>query len=213
MSTKSSTTRSPVVIEGSFAPRWATLHARLVGITPLLMHSPQSMKATKTGPSKAKKVIPTPEDEAEASAYRDGSGQLVMPTKNIYRSITEAGSKIQNPDNKRATLKKVFGAALIPPAAESFPLSDPDTGELLNEYEIDVQRVVIQRAAIMRARPRFDRWAICVQVCYDEEVLPQPETVATALSLAGQMIGLGDFRPEKGGFYGRFAVDSIEVER
>ena len=213
MSTKTKTKREPIIIPGNFAPSWATLHAELIGLTPLLMHSPQAMKATAKGPAKSKKEIPTPEIEAERAAYRDADGQLVMPAKNVYRSLAEAGTQLKNPDNKRATLKKVFGAALMPPMVEAFPLIDPDTGELLSEYEIDIQRVVVQRAAVMRARPRFDKWALRVEVVYDEEVIPEPETVATGLSIAGQKIGLGDFRPEKGGFYGRFTVGSIEVER
>lgn len=204
----------PVIVPDDFSIDEAILHADLIGVTPLLMHSTAGMGVKDDAVKKAKKEIPLPADEAERSTYRMPTGELYMPVQNVYRAIMEAGAKIGNPDNKRATMKKPLSAALLPPAELGWKLIDPDTGELLTDYEVDVRRVMVQRQGVMRARPRFDRWALHVEIHYDQAVLTDPRLIATALATAGQVIGIGDFRPEKGGgSFGRFTATNIAVDR
>jgi hypothetical protein len=205
--------RVPVVMEHEFTPDYATLYARLVGVTPLLMHSPAGMvRGSDTDVKKAGKNIPSAEDEAELGAYRDAKGQLAMPEKNVRRAIVEGGSFLQDPTNPRAKLKKLFGGSVLPGDLSHFAMLDPKTNKPLKTYEVDIQRVVIMRAGIMRARPRFDEWAIQIEIMYDRGLIKDPAWLGHGLGLAGQKIGLGDWRPEKGGSYGRFIVEDLQVD-
>lgn len=57
--------------------------------------------------------------------------------------------------------------------------------------------------------PRIDDWAgrVTFHVIDDEIVKPVFEQVA---GYAGQLVGIGRFRPEKGGFYGRFEAKLVD---
>lgn len=198
----------------------AQITCRLVGVTPLLMHRPGSMQASTgaVGKTNAKR-IPTPDEECEMAVYRDPDmGYLFAPARWITRSLTESGKQFTNPQNKKSTLMRVFAAAILPPPVLGFPLSDPATGEFITEYAQDIQRVVVMRAAVMRARPRIDEWAVDLALGIDRgalninnSLLDTGKLLLEALTHAGSKQGLGDFRPEKGGSYGRFKVENFAI--
>lgn len=71
--------------------------------------------------------------------------------------------------------------------------------------------VVVQRARILRTRAKFDLpWSLAFTVELNSE-LAGNEELARWLEIAGDRVGLGDWRPEKSGTYGRFRLDSIEA--
>lgn len=85
--------------------------------------------------------------------------------------------------------------------------------EPITEYEIDVRRCIVQRQGVMRARPLIDLpWACVAEFEYDAGLgTAEGEPVAVklylqALGYAGQIVGIGNYRPERGGRFGKFAV-------
>lgn len=57
--------------------------------------------------------------------------------------------------------------------------------------------------------PRIDKWSGEITFIIFDDVIP--ESVFTqVLKSAGLLVGIGRFRPEKRGFYGRFQVDAIQ---
>lgn len=195
----------------------AQISAKITGLTPILQHRPGSMMAA-TGEVKksSEKRIPTPEEECEAAVYRNEDGILYIPSQWIVRAMVESGKGFQNPQNRRATMMKPLAAALVPPPVLGFPLFDQESEEPIREYEIDIQRVVVQRNAVMRARPRIDSWEAFVNIGLDLAVLGGDLTgaaklLSAVLAHAGSKQGLGDNRPERGGSYGRFQVSQFSV--
>ena len=70
---------------------------------------------------------------------------------------------------------------------------------------LDLQSVVVNRARIVRARPRFDSWSLeFVIQCIDERI--DESRISDVLIEAGCYHGIGDFRPR----YGRFTLESFE---
>ena len=69
--------------------------------------------------------------------------------------------------------------------------------------------VVVQRNRILRTRAKFDEWAVTFTVEADDELVDERQ-LGVWLDIAGRRIGLGNWRPEKSGHYGRFALESIE---
>jgi hypothetical protein len=59
-------------------------------------------------------------------------------------------------------------------------------------------------------RPRFDDWRLDLTL-HIERDLWSPAQVRDLITTAGQRVGLGDFRPERGGPFGRFAIESWEA--
>ena len=70
--------------------------------------------------------------------------------------------------------------------------------------------VVVQRARILRTRAKFDEWACTFVVEVDDELVDKPQ-LEQWLDIGGRRIGLGDWRPQKSGHYGRFEVKEIKA--
>ncbi len=69
--------------------------------------------------------------------------------------------------------------------------------------------VVVQRKRRPRTRAQFNLpWECTFKVDFDEELVDHSR-LERWLDIAGRRIGLGDWRPEKSGSFGRFKVVSI----
>ena len=62
----------------------------------------------------------------------------------------------------------------------------------------------------MAHRPRFDEWRVSFTLEVDETLFSEA-LVRELLDIAGKRIGLGDFRPERKGPFGRFRTDAWRV--
>lgn len=177
-----------------------TIKVELTGKTPILMNNPASMLIEK----KARKMTDTynPEDDAKKTAYLDKKGNLYVPSRCIYSMII-SGAKMYK-DKKQSMASLLAGTIRIEPM------------EILlgtKKYEIDIQRVVIQRAAIMKARARLDDWKINFDLIYDDNFIGNPGILKQILEDAGSRIGLLDYRPQKKGSYGTFLVTGFKEEK
>ena len=173
---------------------------RVESVTPLLMNSPQGM-IPNPGPT-TRKSIPSPADEAEMGAYRNVYGNLCFPTA-AFRGATLGAAKGRKVG--RSFLTSVLAGSLFP-YDEMTNLMDTQTGKPLEKYEVDTRRCVLQgKSAIMRSRPKINQWTADVHFEYDEEFVDE-EIVREMLAIGGRSVGVGNYRPEKRGPFGRFSV-------
>ena len=189
-----------------------TLNVRITGVTPLLMHSARGAnpldpmtKAHKQLTSKRKKT----DDDHEAIArsewrmglyYNEQSG-VYLPTMNIRASLI-AGAKF----NKLGMAVK---RSTILTESES-PLQydgprDPD-GLFDDGRFVNCMAVGVGKARLMRTRPIFPEWKLDFELVYVEDQIERDQLLQ-AFENAGKLIGLGDFRPECGGSFGRYKVE------
>ena len=68
---------------------------------------------------------------------------------------------------------------------------------------------VVQRSRVLRTRAKFDEWSVVFVIDTDPELVDL-EKLTSWLDIAGRRIGVGDWRPQKSGHYGRFQVETIE---
>jgi hypothetical protein len=183
----------------------AVIRYRITGISPLLMDNAASMLTPKPVGARAK-AIPTPETEAESGAYRLPDGALYFPTLAFRQALIDAGTGRRI--GKRGATSVLSGTVFLPDGVGlETPLVDPDTSEPLHNYVVDIQRAVIRttKAGVARARPRLDRWAADIGFEYDDSFFPG-ELLTEVFTLAGTTIGVGNYRPQKRGIFGRFQV-------
>jgi hypothetical protein len=178
------------------------------GLSPLLMHNPASMLVVDENAGKATtraKKIPPPDIEAEAAAYRNEDGTLYFPSIGCKRGtlLASTGKKIGKLAAARLVRAGLFEAE------ERIHLYHPETKEPLRNYEIFAASVVIMKARVIHHRPRLWPWAGTVMFEINDDFLA-PEHVFDLLGQAGLLAGLGDWRPEKGGRYGRYEVINYE---
>lgn len=184
-----------------------TVVFHVVGESPILMHSTKGMVRQPDKPAVTTgKKIPSAKDEAEMNAYRDDSGTLYIPCIAFRQALVSAG--------KNRKIGKQFATTLLKGSVmdrdRRSPLVHPATGEIIAEYEIDQRSVVISSARVMRARPRIEFWAAEVPLDYDEDQI-DPDIIEQFLKQAGIRVGVLDYRVEKGGWFGRFAVTGFVV--
>lgn len=177
------------------------LHKRsIVGISPLLMNNPATMKPTTRGETLGTN-IPTPEAEAKAKVYRLESGGLCIPASWITGAMQMAskGRKIG-----KFTARAIVSGAVFT-TREFYPLIDPETSAPITEYVVDARRVVVKGNGVIRGRPKILRWAVDVELEYDEELI-KPAVIDELLSIAGRVAGFGDYAPHDNGPFGRFKL-------
>jgi len=160
-----------------------------------------SGKATRT----VKVQEETPRDAAEKVAYRAPDNSLYFPAAAIMGMLRNAGS-YHKQKGSRKSVKYIIPAACRV-VGDTITFLDPHDLTPLKDYEVDSRPVVIPstKGRIMRHRPRLDAWAARFDFVIHEDVL-DPAFVHNLLVEGGQRIGIGDFRPEKGGGFGVFQV-------
>lgn len=208
---------------------------KVTGRTELLMHSSRLVNpmdpATKElaqAHAEWKRAKTDAAFEAMARAEFNGSmyhnegevgGTVIGPywsTDAFHACLKRAGAKVTK--TGRTTFKNFAAAGLLPQGGDENPLTyrgfKPGTpprslDALWAEPGYRFQRPVrVGAVQVIRTRPVFQSWRFDVPFLLDTEVLDLSD-LQRILVIAGQVVGLGDWRPEKGGRRGRFtaAVD------
>ena len=85
-------------------------------------------------------------------------------------------------------------------------------GESVEELSTKTQfvaPVVVGRKRILRTRAKFEcPWSVVGVADVDEELVDRDKLLAW-LALGGRRVGLGDWRPQTSGHYGRFDVEKV----
>lgn len=177
------------------------------GVTPLLMHAftdeAQMSASSGSRTSSAASDRGTPREVAETHVYKAADGEtVIIPQPNIAGCIISAGRFFKNGKSKITTQK----TSLIPAAVffddTEFPLDHEG-------WSVDTRAVRIPSTGgrIQRHRPIFDPWGVTFSVTLDTVTISE-RLFREIVDAAGKMVGLGDFRPETKGPFGRFVVTS-----
>jgi hypothetical protein len=174
-----------------------TYYVKIVGTKPLLMHAPVGLGDK---PTRRRGEHLDPKDEAEMCLYKDPQGRIVIPSVNVKACIRDAGC------NYRIKGRKSTFAAMIKAAIDirPFPYIPLIYGK---PWVVDVRPVVVQGNRILRARPRFDDWALAFEIVNSDPTIIHADTLERILEDAGKYYGLGDFRPE----FGTFRVEEFKI--
>jgi len=166
-------------------------------------------RVTSTSPS----AHEGPREDAERSCYRNGKGELYFPGAAIARLMREQGSSMKA-KGSRKSLKYIVPAAVIV-LDEMVTLFAKDRTTALTFFEVDSRRVVIPatKGAVMRHRARINEWSAAFTLRVNTSILDE-RIVRELVSGGGSCLGIGDFRPEKGGNFGLFDLVSwAEMDR
>jgi hypothetical protein len=176
-----------------------TIEVTIEGITPLLMnkfpdHDPNEVKPSIQNAEKG-----TPREQAEPKVYQNGHGPY-LPGPNIYAGLIEAG-KFHKVGKTKLTTQK---SSLVP---SGIFILDAECLIKPAKWEVDSRPVVIPSTGgrIICHRPRFDEWGTKFTVQYDDKVFSE-KLVRDLVDDLGGKLGLGDYRPQRKGPFGRFKV-------
>jgi len=175
----------------------------ITGISPLLQHRfpmPENGEAKK--PIRKNKEQQT--DDVEKSLYRLPDGTIIQPALHIITSMKKGAAKFQVPGSGKLTFKNIVGGGAVIITPESIP-------HKIQTYEIDRRPVVVPstKGRVVRERPVFNNWRLCFEVEFDESEISASD-IHEILAYAGRRVGIGDFRPERGGSFGRFVISEFK---
>ena len=189
------------------------------GLSPLIQHngaagldtrSPANIEKSHIAKKRGSNRTEADEDrlrqlECLTSLWLDGDGAPTVPEAAL-RAVIETGARKlkQGPQVREG---------LIVEAVERFGYDKEALGETAEELALKAQftvGVVVQRNRVLRTRAKFDEWQVTFRVEVDDELV-DADQLASWLDIGGRRIGLGDWRPEKSGHYGRFETVAIEA--
>lgn len=148
----------------------------------------------------------TPREQAEKKLYSDTEGNLYLPSSMLFAAIVDAGKFHKIGRNKVTTQK----SSLVP---AGLSIDEMITTFDNKEWEVDSRSVVIPATGgrIMCHRPRLDKWNLSFTLDIDTTMF-DPRFVRILIDDAGKKCGLGDYRPNRKGPFGKFVVVSWTEE-
>lgn len=179
------------------------VEVEIQGVTPLLMSKFNGEDLI----SSSRDKNATPREEADRSAYKLEDGTLYLPGTMIFSSIISAGVFSKLGKNKVTTMK----TSLIP-AGITMVTTECFLGT--KDYEVDSQSVVIPATGgrVMKHRPRLDEWKTNFVIDVDTGMFSEKMT-RQIIDDAGMKCGVGAFRPNRKGPYGKFKVVKWNVKK
>lgn len=180
------------------------------GTTPLLCNKftdAAMMAATNGSRSSAIGDRGTPREQAESKLYVGHDGKFIIPQPNVLRCIIDGGKFFKAGKSKVTTIK----SSLIPSCVDIQCIEVPIRHK--EPWEVDARAVRIPSTGgrILCYRPCFNDWALDFTVFLDTEIMTA-KLFREIVDAAGKRIGLGDFRPDCKGPFGKFVVTSWVVE-
>jgi len=172
----------------------------ITGITPLLQNKPEEYGFDIQWIEK--QASTNWEGEALKKLYVNTDGEIYQPSTHIERALIEAGKKIKMKGAGKSNYSKYFGSMINVEEAEILHIKP--------KYEIFKALVVIPstKGRIMRYRPLFKEWKLVFNISFEDEI--SSDVLKEALEIAGRYVGIGDWRPEKKGKFGKFQVTSFQ---
>lgn len=178
-------------------PDIQTVTIRITGISPLISHA-WSQKAIQMMLNKqlkkatAGREAKDPQADFEASLYPHPDGGHGFPATAFKNAMVRAGTYT---DEKMTFLR---GAFYVVGQDDMVKIDGTPTPRE------DMVRVGMGTADI-RYRGEFKTWSADLVIQFNAKAI-SPEKIANLISVAGFSVGVGDWRPEKDGSFGRWTI-------
>ena len=181
------------------------------GVSPLLMHAdrasdPLSQDAKWLSEISGKRrktetdIKELARREFHCSLYLDTAGRPTIPVDNVHACFYAAA--------KRRKEGPLFSGSFTVSKVK-FDYDGPDEPDTLWEQQdtfVDRRSVKIGTSRVIRTRATFPDWSLTVEAEHDPDVADLFH-IAQWAEIAGARIGLCDYRPQRGGLFGRFEAE------
>ena len=149
----------------------------------------------------------SPHEQAEQKLYIGLDGEPMIPQPNLLRCIIDAGKYFKNGKSKVTTQKSSIISACVEIEGIEIPIEHKEP------WDVDTRAVRIPSTGgrILAHRPCFNDWKLTFSLSVDTEMMPL-KFLREIIDAAGKRIGLGDFRPDCKGPFGKFVVISWTEE-
>lgn len=182
---------------------YQSLSFGIVSVSPLVMHqwtdkARRALREKHAGRKTKEREKRDPQAEADAATYKCEDGTPGIPAIAFKSSLISAAHKDLGIE-KTLIRKAVFTG-----------LADPQQLLPITFERMEVREDLVRVGAgqpDLRYRPYFFNWK-CSMVLQFEPSMVRIEDLLSLIDRAGLSVGIGEWRPEKGGEYGRFKIDA-----
>jgi hypothetical protein len=182
-----------------------TLSVPIVGLAPLIVHkfsekAKRQMLDAMQG-RKTPKEPKNPEADYEAAFYRLDDGTYGFPVI-AFKAATVGAARFYGKSISMTALRQFVFFDGEFSKEDGQKLARIDGSPRMRE---DVVRVGMG-GSDLRYRPEFTEWATRLDVTYVKSMLTR-ESVLSLIEAGGLGVGVGEWRPEKKGDFGTYAID------
>ena len=182
----------------------AMLRVPIVGCSPLVVHrfdekALRMLEDIHRG-VKSPKEIRDPQGDYERSMYRFADGRYAFPVV-AFKAATVRAARFYGKAVSMASLRQlVFFTGEQGPDGQQY-------AEIVGEPKMRQDVVRVRNGGTdLRYRAEFPEWRTELTVVYIASVIDK-NSVLSLVDAAGVGVGVGEWRPEKGGNFGTFQID------
>lgn len=126
-----------------------------------------------------------------------------IPAVYLKNSLSEASKQFKIIGKGKSTYSKLV-ASTVDVSPDMIPLNS-------GEYEVFRISAVnpMTKGRMMTERPRYNKWSATFEIIINDSAVPI-SVLNEILEQAGKYVGIGDWRPEKKGMYGKFMITSFK---
>lgn len=186
------------------------IQCRIEGTTPLLCNrfteaAQQSATSGTTTSTVGDKG--SPQEIAVQKLYLDADETPCIPQPNVFRAILDAGKFFKAGKSKVTTQKSSLIPSCLDVEGVMFPIYHQDP------WTVDTRPVRIPSTGgrVLSHRPCFNDWALEFEMTLDTTVM-SAKLLREIVDKSGKAIGLGDYRPDCKGPFGKFVVTKWDVK-
>lgn len=176
------------------------INVKVEGVSPLLYNRFRDIQIE----GKSRKRTGTPSEQDIHEKLYELDGVPYIPAVYFRNCFVEASKQFKIVGKGKSTYSKLVGATV-----EVMP------EVIMNNHKWVVFRVPavnpMTKGRMMVSRPRMDKWGCEFEVILNDDAV-SPVVIKEILEQAGKYVGIGDWRPEKKGIFGKFQVVKFDVQ-
>ena len=179
-----------------------TVEVKIKGLSPVILHRWSDKAREEMLNKQMKKTTPKeakdPREQYEESVYKTDDGVPGFPADGFKKAMVRGAKAL------KLVMKDMKGAIFV--LGKYSSKEDRELVPLDGELSMREDTVRLQDGtADIRFRGQVANWEATLQISYNAGVVSFDQIV-NMLQAAGFGVGIGDWRPEKDGMFGRFEV-------
>ena len=187
-------------------PKIRELSLRVTGKSGLICHhfgekSRKQIQDTQSKVAKGPKEARDPQAEYEGAFYKLENGGYGFTCAGFKKSAIRAAKLLDGVNMTDA--RQMFFVE-----ADDRDTTGVDCVRIEHDEAPEMRTDTVRLAkgvSDLRYRPEFRNWSCILKMSFDEDLISNSQLVNLFMR-AGLQVGVGDWRPEKGGEFGRFVV-------
>lgn len=181
---------------------------KIKGVTPYMQHRMDTQKLLEWEQSRGRiierdNLNTEPEKIAAFHSYIDNEGNYYIPAEHFKQSFVKGGAFVKGKVGNSTRSMKNIVAGMWRIKEEKIPFRKFD--------EVDVRSAVNNniKARVITHRPKWNKWECEFTLLIDDDGLTTNKMIQDIIGYSGRFLGIGSYRPEHTGEFGRFTLNGF----